>query len=279
MSEDKIVAQQTETEDSPEPTVDASIEREARQNGWVPKDQFHGDERDWTDAATFVQKSRQLNPILKKSNESLKRELDSAKTELKELKLTTQEFAREFAKMKDNAYKRAIAELKGQRREAIKDEDLDLADEIEEKIDALKEEQVKATTPKEEKAQESKVDETVLREFREWERENRWYNESTEPEMFDAAEGIALRLSRTNKELVGRAFMDRVTEEVKKRFPDKFENPRREKSLHEGSKSRGASEGSKNYGALPPEAKKACDRYVKQGLMTREQYLEVYEWE
>lgn len=277
MSEDKVVAQVTEIEDSAEPSVDPSIEREARQNGWVSKDQFKGDEKDWTDAETFVQKSRQLNPILKKSNESLKRELDSAKAELKELKLTTQEFAKEFAKMKDNAYKRAIAELKGQRREAIKGEDLDLADELEEKIDALKEEQTKAA-PKE-PAPGPVVDEEVLREFREWESENPWYNESTEPEMFDAAEGIALRLSRTNKDLKGRAFMERITEEVKKRFPDKFENRRRDKAPHEGSKSRGSSEGSKSYGALPAEAKKACDRYVKQGLMTREQYLETYEWE
>jgi len=30
---------------------------------------------------------------------------------------------------------------------------------------------------------------------------------------------------------------------------------------------------------LPQEAKAACDRFVKQGLLTVEEYLKEYEWE
>jgi hypothetical protein len=34
--------------------------------------------------------------------------------------------------------------------------------------------------------------------------------------------------------------------------------------------------GGKSYAALPDDAKKACDRFVKQGLMTKEQYIKDY---
>jgi len=39
------------------------------------------------------------------------------------------------------------------------------------------------------------------------------------------------------------------------------------------------SSGKKSYGNLPPEAKAACDKFVKQGLMTKEAYVAEYDWE
>ena len=37
--------------------------------------------------------------------------------------------------------------------------------------------------------------------------------------------------------------------------------------------------GKKSYENLPSEAKAACDKFVKQGLMTREEYVKEFEWE
>jgi hypothetical protein len=118
-----------------------------------------------------------------------------------------------------------------------------------------------------------------MRLFNEWHSENKWYDEKNEPEMFDAAEAAALRLSRTDKSLTGRHFMDKVTEIIKEKFPDRFENPRRKSAPHEGGGSRGESKGGHTYAALPADAKKKCDAYVKEGLMTREQYAETYPWD
>lgn len=252
--------------------VDAAIESEARKQGWVDKDQYRGDEADWIDAPTFVKKSKEINAILKQNNTRLQRDLDSAKAELSELKLTTKEFAAEFAKMKDNAYKKAISDLKAQRREAIREDNLELVDDIEDRIDKLKVEQ-------EVKKEPEKKAEPDMSVFNDWLKENSWYDETREPDMFDAAEAAALRLSRNDKSLTGRAFMDKVTEIVKQKFPEKFENPRRKSAPHEGGGARGETKSSKSYSALPAEAKEACDRYVKQGIMTREQYVETYEWD
>lgn len=254
--------------------VDPAIEAEARKQGWVPKENYRGNEEDWMDANSFVKKSREINAILKHNNSRLQRDLDSAKAELSELKLTTKEFAAEFAKMKDNAYKKAIADLKAQRRDALKEDDLELVDDLEERIDSLKKEQEKKVEP----PPEQKKTEPDMTAFHEWHKDNKWYDEQAEPDMFDAAEAAALRLSRTDKSLTGRAFMDKVTEIVKAKFPEKFENPRRKAAPHEGGGARGESKGGRSYAALPADAKQACDRYVKQGIMTKEQYLEAYDW-
>lgn len=258
-----------------ETQIDLATEKEARQNGWVPKEQYRGNPDEWMDADAFARKGREINPILRKNNERLQRDLDGAKAELQELKLTTKEFAAEFAKMKENAYKRAITELKSQRRDALKDDNLELVDELEDRIEGLKEEQVKRVEPKKEESK-SSPDLTILNN---WRAENQWYDMNKEPELFDMAEAVALRLSKQEPGLAGREFLDKVGEIVRERYPDKFENTRRKAAAHEGGGKRSEGKRGKSYADLPADAKQACDRYTKQGLMTKEQYLEAFEWE
>lgn len=251
------------------------IEAEALREGWQPKDKFKGRESDWVDAEAFMKQAHAVRPILKRTNERLTRELNEAKAELNELKLTTSEFATEFAKMRENAYKRAIGELRAQRREALQADNLELVDDLEDRIDSLKDEQAKkAESPKP-----TKPPSPDLAEFRAWQRENTWYDEEREPDLFDAAEAIALRLSRNQTDLVGRTFMDEVAKQVRAKFPDKFENPRRKSAPHEGGGARGEGKRGKTYADLPADAKAACDRWVKNGFMTKEAYVDAYEWE
>ena len=65
------------SDDTPPPADDARIEveKEARLQGWVPKDEFRGKETDWIDADIFVQRGREINPILRKNNERITKEL------------------------------------------------------------------------------------------------------------------------------------------------------------------------------------------------------------
>src|SRR6266436_2695776 len=95
-----------------------ALEEEASRDGWVPKDEFHGAESDWVDAATFVERGKAINPILRKNNERLMKEINKQKAEIEELRLTTKEFGEEFQKMTANAYKRAVADVKQQIKDA-----------------------------------------------------------------------------------------------------------------------------------------------------------------
>ena len=51
--------------------VSPEILREAKTLGWVPKDQFRGSADDWVDASTFVERGKQVMPILNHNNERL----------------------------------------------------------------------------------------------------------------------------------------------------------------------------------------------------------------
>lgn len=252
-------------------TEDASeeFESEARTSGWVPKERFRGDPDDWVDAKTFVKRGREINPILRKNNERLQAELKKSNDKLQELDLTVREFRDEFSKMKENAYKRAIADLKTQRREAMKDGDFDTVDSIEEQIDEFKS---KAVEPV--KTAPTPPPAPNLAAYNEWLSDNSWYNEKENPELFDQAEVIGFRVRREHPDLTDRDFLDEVASRVKKKFPDHFSNKRREKgsAVASGSRRGETTGNSKTYSAMPADAREACDRYVKEGLMTREQY-------
>jgi len=86
MTEETVVEQVQET--VPEVSAEReATEKEARAQGWAPKEEFRGKETDWIDADVFVQRGREINPILRKNNERIQKELDKAKRDLDELLL------------------------------------------------------------------------------------------------------------------------------------------------------------------------------------------------
>jgi hypothetical protein len=80
--------------------------------------------------------------------------------------------------------------------------------------------------------------------------------------------------------LKGQPFLDKLDEVLAEEFPNKFGKKQSIRSRVEsgsGRQSRGSSN-SQSYDNLPSEAKAACDRFVKQKLMTREQYVQDFDW-
>ena len=64
-------------------------------------------------------------------------------------------------------------------------------------------------------------------------------------------------------------------------LPEKFGKKRTPNPMDGGSTAGGTNRPTKSkrsYEALPGDAKAACDRFIKQGLMTKEQYLDAYDW-
>lgn len=117
------------------------------------------------------------------------------------------------------------------------------------------------------------------KEFFEWAKQNTWY--VTDPELKAVAELIGQEILASNPEKKGKVFLDEVTQKVKESFPEKFQNPARSfGSVDSSSDGRSPSvRKKKGYNDLPAEAKAACDRFVKQKLMTQEQYVAEYQWD
>ena len=258
--------------------VAPEIEAEAREQGWVPKDEFRGKEDDWRDAETFVKIGKDLNPILRKNNERFKAELEKTKRDLEELRKVTEEFKehqKTQAAARELTLKNEIAALKKEKSTAISAGDGERVNEIDDRIDELREESRKVVeTPAPKPAPQAEAKELTA-----WKDKNKWY--STDYTLKMQADIIAEDIvNRTG--LRGQAFLDELDKVLEETFaPEKLGKKVAPRSPVEGGSrpSTPADNGKKTYENLPADAKAACDRFVKQKILTRDQYVADYAWE
>jgi len=225
--------------------VEPQVEKEARIFGWVPKEEFRGSDEDWVDADTFVKRGKEINPILRKNNETLLKKLDEKSKEIDSIK------------------------------ESVED--------IDDRIDAIKEEQREAK--QEAKQPETKPTTTTDipndPELQSWVERNPWFGQDGNQEMTDMTNGLGASIRRQFPNLVGRAFLDKLDERIAEYFPAKVGGNKARGSAVDstGNVRGGATGGKKTYDSLPADAKAACDKFVKQGLFkSRQEYVDLYDW-
>jgi hypothetical protein len=256
-------------------------EIEAKQFGWVPQEEYKGDPEKWKDADTFLQRGKEINGFLRKDLEkleSIQAKKDAAhERELAEIRSTMEEF-KEFHKLTlDATYKRAMADLRKEKAEAIEQGDGARVVELDDEINNIKEAQ--KPVKKEEKPNESPKQND--KSYYEWLDLNPWY--ITSDKLGKAAEKFGEIINAKTPELKGTPFLEEVTRKVKEAFPEEFENPaRRNSQITDNSDSTYRGTGKqvkKSYENLPPEGKAQCDKFIKQGIFkTREAYCAELDW-
>jgi len=274
MSEENV----TSNEIAPE------IRQEAESQGWVPKERFRGNESDWVDADTFVKRGREILPILRKNNENLIKDLNATKEQLKEFRQAAEEFKqfqREAYERKANDYEQRIREIKESRAQAISDGDGQKVNALDDALDLAKEEFKEAKQAVKD-ADVVKTPEPTQTEIdpglQVWLDRNTWFGE--DKRMTAVVNGIGESLRLEFPLLKGQPFLDKLDEVLAEEFPNKFgkkQSPSSRVESGSGRQSRGGSN-TQSYDNLPSEAKAACDRFVKQKLMTREQYVADFDW-
>lgn len=258
------------------------VETEARTQGWVPKTEFRGKEEDWIDAETFVKRGREINPILKQNNDRLRRELDLQKKETESLRAGVEEFKKfqkEQTELRVKKYEEEIKSLREEKKQAISSGDGERAVQIDDQIDALKEE--KASVKQEAKeTPPAKADEPLAPEVVEWIDKNGWYKRDVH--MMAITNEEAEKIKMYHPHLTGKEFFDKLDEALEKKFSletlgrEKKSKPRNPVEGATGSGSVSGSKGKETYENLPAEARTACDRFVKQKLLTKEQFVVDY---
>ena len=276
MSEDNVISNEVAPE----------IRQEAEAQGWVPKDRFRGNESDWVDADTFVKRGREILPILRKNNENLIKDLNQTKEQLKEFR----EAAEEFKKFQKEAYERKaqdyesrIQELKESRAQAISDGDGQKVNALDDALDQAKEDFKEAKQAIKDadvvKAPQETTQEAIDPGLQVWLDRNSWFGQ--DKRMTSIVNGIGESLRLEFPGLKGQPFLDKLDEVLAEEFPNKFgskkQSPASRVESGSGRQSRSGSN-AQSYDNLPAEAKAACDRFVKQKLMTREQYLADFDW-
>lgn len=138
--------------------VDAAqvaLEKEAKEMGWIPKEQFRGPEDEWRDADEFVKRGKEFLPLVRANNRKLLNELNDARNRLAQLEgvLTTQQqTTKDLLEHQASEIKRQVesrlADLRAEKKAAIRDGDHDLAADLEEKIDETRDKLAEANKPK-----------------------------------------------------------------------------------------------------------------------------------
>jgi len=237
-------------------------EAKARAQGWVPKDEFRGGEDKWIDAKSFVERGETIVPIMRERNEHLEKEI-------REMKESFKEFSEFHRQTEERTYQKALKEIEERKLAAV-----EMANKVEyESAEAERVELEKSKpAPKVEKTYEPP-------EWREFKTTNAWYGVDQEL----TAEADALGGAYSKQDIPYYKMLEKVQETIKKMHPEKFTNVRRERisSVESVSSATGLPKkgNSHAYENLPAEAKAQCDKWIKSGLLTKEQYIRDYEWE
>ena len=265
--DDVAEQQSTETVALPEehgesagaPTED--VEREAREAGWVPQDQWKGDPRKWRSAETYIETRNHVLPLVQKENKSLRAQLDAMRTEVARLAQAEQERQVQREQL-------SIDTLKMQRRQALEENDHERLTEIDSKLmDAAIRQR---TTP----APQQRMNPEVQRIWTDFQEENTWVKD---PKMEQVLREKMVLMRQAGSTLLGRELLDEATDRVKREYPEKFGRANRAAMSESGGFNGSSREaGAKvSWSDLKPEVRDAYDQYLStEKGMTKQKFLE-----
>lgn len=252
MTDEVIVDTGAEAPEGDTPEVNP-IETQAREQGWVPKDEFQGDEVKWVEAGEFIRRGE------------LFKKIDQVSRTAKRAEQTLEEFKKHYARVKETEYNHALATLKAERKEARIDGDFDKVDELEEKMESVKQE---ALAAKQEILKSTEVPE-VHPEVAQWVEANEWYNKDAPMKAY--ADTVAQQLNKQG--ITGNALLKGIDAEIRKAFPAKFTNPNRERvGAVEGASTRSIGSSRETF-QLSEQEQRIMQTFVRDGVMTKAEYI------
>jgi len=243
------------------------VEVAAREMGWRPKEEFRGDVEKWVDADEFVRRGENFIPLLRKSNLELKGKLDVTAGEVKQLKdlLSASHEAIEALKEYQGAetkrqVERAKKELIAQLKTARENGDVETEEQVREELQAIREVKAEVKAQPIPPAAVSPAADSPHPDFEGWVEDNPWFKSNARRRALALGIADELREDKKNDKLQGRAFFDRVVEELEIYLGEK---PQGKVDGGRQSGQNGSGSGAprqRNYSDLPSDAKEACDR-------------------
>lgn len=273
----------------------AAVEERARRLGWVPKEEFKGDQKRHMSAQEYIDRGEQLLPIMIQRNRTLDDQLGQATKDLRDTKSKLDEALagfselREFAsKAEERAYKRARKELEEKRDAAVAAADVPAHAQAIKEIEELDASvtPAPATKPKAEEpgakpaAEKTDGAPQLSKAVTDFVAANPWFNRDR---VLNAA--AIDTLDAVNAETPDMPEADKYAEvarRVKAEFPERFGNPRRAApaAVRTPSPPADSKKKGRTFDDLPKDAKAAWERFNKlDPKFTKEDYVKHYDWE
>lgn len=264
--------------------VDPQIESKARDMGWVPEKEWKGapPKHGFASAEEFLKRGEEVLPIIRKQLERREQQIANLEAKIEKAEKAHSDTIRRIERMSSVALEKQREQIEAQYTARIEaatelgDKDAVRQARKDEK-EALKALDERLEEPKEDKDKREKESQKLPKHVEDtleaWISDNQWFK--SEPEMQMVANNHHAKLLKEKPGLTLAENLAEVRKYVAKRYPEAFakddeeeeveEKPRRGSAVEGGSRMSGAG-GRSLYSKLPPEAKEACDRFVKQGL-------------
>lgn len=278
MSEQETEAEIETEDEAPEIEEPKAPERnweaEAREMGWKPRDQWRGPENGWKSAEDFVRKGEEFLPFVKASLErerSRNSEMEARNEE--RVRRLEESYIKAMERQKAQ-YKAEMDAIQAQMDMAVEAGDVAAYKALNRKRDAM------GTAP--EVPEKPKTEGTDHPAVVEWGRHNPWFYNN--PVMRSLAISTAGTVAQGGGDV--HAQIRAAEDEVKRRFPEHFPangaQPRPPVVESGGQSVRGTSrKREKGVSDLPPEARRAFDKFVQDKIYKAEdlaRYAKAY-WE
>lgn len=266
------VQEQVEDNDANERDWDA----EARDMGWVPQEQFKGDPERWKPAQKFVEDGENILPIVNARNKSLEKKIEKMEADFAKRLEAIDRTSKNVLERQKQAHKEEMDRIKAGMKEAVANGDSETYEALEKRRDDLTQ-----NAPRE-----SDGGDDVDSVRSAWMADNSWINDDYEAAMEAQSYGNFLAMKREPKTPAQvKEDLDKIAKHVREKFPEKFGEAGEQTTQRRGNGQSavdgggafpGGGKKGKSYSDLPPEAKSACDRFVADGIISKEQYVKDY---
>ena len=245
--------EQIQSGESAETVEHTPTELKAMESGWVPKEEYSGEEHKWVDAGEFLRRGE------------LFKKIEDQSKQLKDVRNALNEMKKLHGQVREVEYKRALDALKAQKKAALEEGDADAVIAADDRIELVKEQQKQLQN---EPAQGQEPSGAEHPEFVAWTEQNSWYKSSAPMKAFADALGADLAAAGNSPSEVLR----KVAAEVRKEFPNKFRNPNQDKpgAVEAG---KGGRSNTSSF-SLTDDERRVMNTFVRQGVMTEKQYIE-----
>lgn len=191
------------------------IER-AKEKNWKPLEEYDGDPAEWVDAKEFLGRQK-LYDRINDLKSTISKQTRAAQHDM-------QIIVANMAKVREQEYKKAVATLERQRKEAVENQDVEAVVAVSKEIETLKEEKAEEKASVKEAAQTTGE---ATPEFLEWQANNKWFSDN--PEMRQDAIHIGVGYAAANPNKTQMEVLDYVTKKVKRMNPEVFEKKENKK--------------------------------------------------
>lgn len=276
-------------------TERVEVEKQARLFGWVPKEEYKGEEKSWLDAPEFVERGKQILPIVQSNNKRLMGQIHQMNSELSSVQESLKAADATIRALEESRDKDVKAQVEATRRQlkeelvqASRDGDhaavADLTDQMtrltaaERRADDEGEDEGEEL-PRKSARGEDKIPPAMKAEVEDWYGRNPEFR--TNARKIGLGRAISVEFRQAGDLRVGAEFLDAVAEEVDKALGGSPRGGSSKVSGDNGGRGRqtgGAGGGQKTYADLPAEARAACDKMAARLVGPNRAHKDIKSW-